>query len=62
AAGYRLGDYVDEVDLTGTYWTSSYFEDGTAYAFSFDDYEEDLSIPPLALHYGLAVRLVRDAK
>ncbi|MCR4813096.1 MAG: hypothetical protein K5867_10955 [Bacteroidales bacterium] len=62
AAGYRLGDYVDEVDMTGTYWTSSYFEDGTAYAFSFDDYEEDLSIPPLALHYGLAVRLVRDAK
>ncbi|MBO4752950.1 MAG: hypothetical protein J5526_09460 [Bacteroidales bacterium] len=62
AAGYRMGNYVDEVDMTGYYWTSSYFEDGNAYAFSFDDYEEDLSVPPMPLHYGAAVRLVRDAK
>jgi len=62
AAGYRYGDFVDDVDLCGNYWTSSYFEDGTAYVFNFDSYEEDLSIPPIALCYGHSVRLVRDVK
>jgi len=62
AAGYRYGDIVDEVDITGYYWTSSYFEDGTAYALNFDAYEEDLSVPPINLYYGHSVRLVRDVK
>ena len=61
ASGYRYGQLVDEVDLFGAYWSSSYFENGMAYAFTFDDYEEDLSLPPVDLCYGYAVRLVRDA-
>ena len=62
AAGTRYGLQVDDVDAYGTYWTSSYFENGTSYAFSFDDYEEDLSLPPIALYYGHSVRLVRDVE
>ena len=60
AAGYRYDKIVYDVDIFGAYWSSSYYENSRAYAFYFDDYEEDLSIPPVELYYGYAVRLVRD--
>lgn len=62
AAGYRYGDFVGDVDVWGNYWSSSFFDDGMAYAFNFDEYEEDVSYPPRAVYLGFAVRLVRDVE
>lgn len=62
AAGFRYGNVVDEVDLFGGYWSSSYFDNGKAFAFCFDDYEEDLGIPPIDVCFGYSVRLVRDVE
>ena len=60
AAGNRTGTTVDDVGGYGAYWTSTYDEEGAAFAVCFDQYQ--ISLPPatIAAYYGHSVRLVRD--
>ena len=60
AAGYRKKTSIQQVDVTGDYWTRSNKDEVFAYCLEFD--EDRGQIGSLGRYYGCSVRLVKDVQ